>query len=181
MIYALILLADEGGGRVVQIVRAFGVDWQHLLAQIVSFGIVCALLYRFAYYPVLSVLSERRRRIAEGLANADKTKVELARTETQRQEVIGHASTQATQMIQAAHTAAGQVRQQEAEAAKAEAAQIIQKAREAAALEREHMLAELKKEIGRLVVETTASVSGRVLTPEDQQRLTEATAQQIGV
>jgi len=181
MINALMVLADEGGGRVIQIVRTFGVDWQHLLAQIVSFGIVCALLYRFAYHPVLSVLNERRKRIAEGLANAEKTKVELARTETRRQEVIGQASTQVTQMIQEAHTAAAQVRQQQTEAAKAEAAQIIEKAREATALEREHMLAELKREIGRLVVETTANVSGRILTPEDQQRLIEATAQQIGV
>ena len=41
------------------------------------------------------------------------------------------------------------------------------------------MLAELKREVGRLVVETTAAVTGKVLTPEDQRRLAEETARQL--
>jgi hypothetical protein len=35
------------------------------------------------------------------------------------------------------------------------------------------MLAQLKSEFGRLLVETTATVTGKILTPEDQQRLAE--------
>ena len=42
----------------------FGVDWPHLTAQIISFSIVCALLYRLAYTPVLTMLAERRKQIA---------------------------------------------------------------------------------------------------------------------
>jgi F-type H+-transporting ATPase subunit b len=41
------------------------------------------------------------------------------------------------------------------------------------------MLAELKREIGRLVVETTASVTGKILTAEDHRRLAEETARQL--
>ena len=41
------------------------------------------------------------------------------------------------------------------------------------------MLAELKREVGRLVVETAAAVTGKVLTPEDQRRLAEDTARQL--
>ena len=41
------------------------------------------------------------------------------------------------------------------------------------------MLAELKREVGRLVVDTTARVTGKVLTPEDQQRLAQETTQQL--
>ncbi len=43
----------ESGSQLEQIARTFGVDWQHLLAQIVSFGIVCAVLYLLAYTPIL--------------------------------------------------------------------------------------------------------------------------------
>jgi hypothetical protein len=50
------------------------------------------------------------------------------------------------------------------------------KAREAAASDHTRMLAELKQEVGRLVVETTAAVTGKILTAEDQQRLAEETA-----
>jgi len=38
------------------IARTFGADWPHLVAQMVSFSIVCAVLYRFAYAPVLKML-----------------------------------------------------------------------------------------------------------------------------
>ena len=80
-------------GRSKQIARTFGVDWPHLIAQIISFCIVCALLYRFAYRPVLAMLEERRKRIAEGLANAEKIKAELAQTEAKRQEMHGAGQT----------------------------------------------------------------------------------------
>ncbi len=71
----LILLAEaDGGGQVGQIARTFGVDWSHLAAQIISFCIVCVLLYLFAYKRVLAMLEERRQRIAEGLQNAEKIK-----------------------------------------------------------------------------------------------------------
>ena len=74
-----------------QIARTFGVDWTHLLAQIISFSIVCAVLYTFAYRRVLAMLEERRQQIALGLANAEKIKAELDRTEAQRQEVMAQA------------------------------------------------------------------------------------------
>ena len=52
----------------------------------------------------------------------------------------------------------------------------MDKAREAAEADHARMLAELRREVGRLVVETTAKVTGKVLTLEDQQRLAEETS-----
>jgi len=60
--------------QIKDIAKTFGVDWPHLISQIISFSIVCALLYFFAYKRVLAMLEERRQRIAEGLANAEKIK-----------------------------------------------------------------------------------------------------------
>ena len=165
--------------QVKEIANTFGVDWAHLGAQIVSFTIVCVLLYFFAYKRVLAMLEDRRQRIAEGLANAEKIKAELARAETQRLEVLSQANTQATRLIEEARAAAARVQEQETQKAIAAAEQIIAKAREAAAADHARMLAELKREVGRLVVQTTATVTGKILTNEDQQRLAEETARQV--
>ena len=176
----LLLLAQaSGGGQVEQIARTFGVDWPHLVAQIVSFCIVCAVLYRYAYRPVLGMLEERRRLIAQGLANTEKIKAELARTEAQRQEVMAQANTQAARFIEEARAAAARLQEQESQKAIAAAEQIMIRAREAAARDQERMLAELKREVGRLVVQATAAVTGKILTPEDQRRLAEETARQL--
>ena len=177
---ALALLAEANGeGQIQQIARTFGVDWPHLIAQIISFCIVCALLYRFAYHPVLAMLDERRKRIAEGLANAERIKAELKTTEAQRHEMMVQANTQATQLIEEARAAAARVGQQETQRAIAAAEQILARAHEAAARDHDQMLADLKHEVGRLVVQTTAAVTGKVLTPQDQQRLAEETAKQV--
>jgi F-type H+-transporting ATPase subunit b len=177
---ALILLAEAGsGGQIEEIARTFGVDWPHLISQVISFCIVCVLLYRFAYRPVLKMLGERRQLIAEGLVNAEKTKAELARTETQRQEVMVQANAQAAQFITEARGAAARLQEQETQKAIAAAEQITVKAREAAAQDHARMLAELKREVGRLVVQTTTTITGKILTADDQRRLAEETAKQL--
>jgi F-type H+-transporting ATPase subunit b len=41
------------------------------------------------------------------------------------------------------------------------------------------MLTQLKREVGQLVVKTTATVTGKVLTPDDQRRLADETQKQL--
>jgi F-type H+-transporting ATPase subunit b len=53
------------------------------------------------------------------------------------------------------------------------------KAQEASAQDHTRMLAQLKREVGRLVVQTTASLTGKVLTTDDQRRLAEETAKEL--
>ena len=159
--------------------RTFGVDWPHFISQVISFCIVAALLYFFAYKRVLAILEERRQRIAEGLASAEKSKAELQRTEAARLEVLNQANAQANKLIEEARAAANRVREDETQKAIAAAEQIITKAREAAVAEHAKMLTDLKREVGRLVVQTTATVTGKILTPEDQKRLAEETSRQI--
>ena len=171
--------SQDSGGQVSEIARTFGVDWTHLGAQIISFGIVCLVLYRFAYGRVLAMLEERRQQISQGLANAEKIKAELDRTEAQRQEVMAQAYVEAAKSVDEGRAAGARVLQQETRKALAAAEQIMAKAHEAAALDHDRMLAELKREVGRLVVQATAAVTGKILTPEDHRRLADETAKQL--
>jgi len=172
------LLLGEGG-MIETTAKTFGVDFPHLLAQIISFSIVAFMLHRFAYKPILQALEDRKQRIAESLSNAEKIKAELAKTETARQEVLNAANSQANQLIAEARLAAARVQETEIQKAIAAAEQIIAKAREAASSDHAQMMAELKQEIGRLVVETTAKVSGKILTAEDQRRLLDETNREL--
>jgi F-type H+-transporting ATPase subunit b len=177
---ALALLVEaESEGQIEQIARTFGVDWPHLMAQIISFSIVCLLLYKFAYKKILQMLDERRQVIAESLANSEKIKAELARTEAQRQELMAQANVQANQFIEEARRAAARLQEQETRKALAAAEAIMVNARASAAQDHDRMLAELKQEVGRLVVQTTSAVTGKILTSEDQRRLAEETAMQL--
>jgi F-type H+-transporting ATPase subunit b len=156
-----------------------GIQWKQLLVQTISFSIVFFVLWRFAYRPIFAMLEARRQKIAEAMADAEKNKAQLAKTEADRKTVLAQAGDQANQMIEQARTAAARVREVETQKAIAAAEQIVAKAREAAAQDHARMLAELKREVGRLVVQTTATVTGKVLTPDDQKRLAEETEKQL--
>jgi F-type H+-transporting ATPase subunit b len=170
----------EHGAEAESIASRFGVDWPHLLAQIVSFGIVCAVLYLLAYKPILTMLDARRQQIASGLANAKKIEAELARIEIERRDVLAKADAYGKQLIEEARAAAARVRTEETRKASAAAEQLLVRANETSERERARMLAELRREVGQLVLRTTASVTGKVLTADDQRRLSEETARQLG-
>lgn len=174
-----LLTAMDGGGQIEQLASTFGVDWPHLAAQIVSFSIVCAVLYALAYKPILRMLEARRQQIAAGLANAEKIKAELARIEAQRQEVLRKADAEGKTLIEEARAAAARVAADETRKAIASAELVLLRAREATERERARMLADVKREVARLVVQTTATVTGKILTADDHRRLAEETARQL--
>jgi F-type H+-transporting ATPase subunit b len=171
--------AAESAGQVESIASTFGVDWPHLGAQIVSFVIVCGVLYALAYKPILRMLEARRQQIASGLANAEKIKAELARIESERLAVLKKADAEGKQLIEEARAAAARVQAEETKKAIASGEQILTRARESAERDHARMLAELKQEVGRLVVQTTATVTGKILTAEDHNRLAEETARRL--
>ena len=84
-------------------------------------------------------------------------------------------------MIEEARAAAARVGAEETQKATAAAELVLARAHEAAERDRASLLAEARREIGRLVVQTTAAVTGKILTAEDQRRLAEETASQLAV
>jgi F-type H+-transporting ATPase subunit b len=125
------------------------------------------------------MLETRRQQIAAGLANAEKIKAELARIELERRDVLTRAGAEGKQLIEDARAASARVRAEETQKANAAAADIVARAHEAALRDQARMRAELKRDVGRLVVQTTATVTGKILTPEDHRRLAEETATQL--
>ncbi len=165
---------DAGGGLaalVEQTAEQFGVNWPDLLAQTLCFLIVALILRQFAFKPLLRILDERRQRIADSLRDAEKVRAELAQAEAQRREVLEAARAEADRLVSEAQNAAAALAEREKRRAEATAAEIVAKARQEALLERARVRADLRRELGGLIVDATAAVTGKALTPADQERL----------
>src|SRR3982750_2861736 len=175
------LLAASGG--IVEMARdtgeTFGFDTKIFLSQVISFIIVALVLKQFAYKPILKVLEERRQRIAEGLLNAEKIKQQLAEAEVRHTEILAKANAQAQKMIDEARESAAHVAERKQQEAVAAAEQIMAKAREASAIAHEKTMTDLNRDLGRLVADRTAKVTGKVLTADDQRRLQEEASRQL--
>src|SRR6476619_7116006 len=157
----------------------FGWDPRLFFSQVISFIIVAYLLKRFAYKPILAVLEQRRQQIAQANLNAEKIKQQLAEAEQRYSEILAKGNAEAQKMIEEARTSASHLADRKQQEAISAAEQIVAKAREASVIEHERTMGQLKRELGRLVVDTTAKVTGKVLTPEDQRRLQDEASRQI--
>jgi F-type H+-transporting ATPase subunit b len=160
------------------ILHNFGVEWPQFFAQLIVFGIVYVILKKYAFGPIVAVLEQRRLKIVEAMANADKVKKELADAEATKKKVLDAAAQQANKMVADAKESAEAVRVRLEQEATAEAERIIARAREGGQIEVDRLKADFQREAGRLVVMAAQKVTGKILTPEDQHRLSEEAAQQ---
>jgi F-type H+-transporting ATPase subunit b len=159
----------------------FGVAWPKLFAQILIFLTLYITLNKFAFGPIIKVLEERRRRIEEGQANAEKIKKQLADAEKHYEEIVHKANLEAQQLVDEARKSGDALTQKQAQDAIRQAEDIIAKAKADIEIARNRMESEVRKEMVGLVVNTTAKVTGKVLTTEDQERLRDETSRQLAV
>jgi F-type H+-transporting ATPase subunit b len=157
-----------------------GFTVQQFIAQCIAVTVLFLVLNQFAWKPVRAILEKRRLAIEESLANAERIKRELADAEKARLDILTKANDQANAIIAEAHKAAAAIAERGNGEAAAQAADIIRRAHEAAVLDRDRLLAELKREVGHLVIQTTQKVTGKVLTPDDQSRLNDETIRHLG-
>jgi len=161
------------------VAQQFGVYWPNLIAQLILFAIVYFVLKTFAFKPIIAMLEERRRRIEEGQLNAEKIKKQLAEAQTKYEEILAKANADSQKLLDEVRASGDRLAEQKRQEAITAAEQITLKAQEAIALERDKSMAEMKRELGRLVVDATARVTGKVLSPDDHEKINEETARQI--
>jgi F-type H+-transporting ATPase subunit b len=149
-------------------------------AQCIAVLVLFIVLNQFAWKPVRTILEERRNTIEQSMANAEKIKKELADAEASRLAILHKANEQAAAIIAEAQKTAAVLGERKTQEATAQAEDIIRKAHEAGVLDRNRLLADLKREVGALVVQTTQKVAGKTLTAEDQTRLNSEALRQIG-
>ncbi len=155
------------------IFKSFGVEWPAFIAQIIVFSLVYLILKKFAFGPIVAVLEQRRLKIAEAMANADKVKKELAETEARKKQVLQEAMEQGQKIVAEAKQSADAVRTRLEQEAVQESERIVARAKEAGQIEVDRLKSDFQREAGRLVVMAAQKVTGKILTPEDQRRLGE--------
>ena len=153
--------------------KTFGLNAPFFIAQVVNFFLVIFILKKFAFGPIQQMLVQRKMRIAEGEEKLKRIEKQLADSEETTRAAIEKANQEAVRLINEAKEGAHAFSEQKAQEAIAQAQSILAKAEAAAKADRDRLSSELKREFGRLVASTTAQVTGKVLTADDQKRINE--------
>ncbi len=159
--------------------KQFDIHGQLLFSQIIGFLVFAFLLKKFAFGPIQQMLEQRKMRIAEGEDKLKRIEKQLAESEKTTAEAIAKANEEAVRLINEAKEGAHALSEQKAQEAIVQAQQILARAEASAKADRDRLNSELKREFGRLVAATTAQVTGKVLTSDDQKRINEDTLAKV--
>jgi F-type H+-transporting ATPase subunit b len=149
------------------------IDWFTVIAQMINFLILAALLKRFLYGPIIKAMDEREERIRSRLREAE-TREEESRKEAERYRVkTEEMDDKRKEVLSAAEKEAEERKKDLIRMAKDEANQLQVQWRDSILRERETFLGELKKLAGRGVYSTTRRVLQDLADADLQERITE--------
>jgi len=142
------------------IASQFGINPWAFFSQLVSFGIVFLVLWKWGFPVIIKTLEKRQAVIREGIENAEKARHDLADATTRAEQVMQEARVQAQETIAQATRVAEREANRIQEEAYTRAAQIEQQ--QVARIQQE--AARARAELSRLVVNLSISAAGKVIS-----------------
>lgn len=152
-----------------ELVKTFHIDGYLILAQLVNFFIVLAILFKFAYKPVLALLNDRTAKIEKSLEDAKKIEEKLVAQEEDYKKVIAEARREAQVVLEKANVLAEEKHEAMILKAKEEIGVIINKEKEKMLSEKAETMKELKKEVVELVSLSLEKLIGEKVTAKSDQ------------
>jgi F-type H+-transporting ATPase subunit b len=148
-----------------------GIDVGVLIAQLVNFFLLLALLTLVLYRPVLKMLRERSERIAKGLENAELAEKRALQAEADYEKRLEEARREAQAIVAQAREAAEKERQAILSRAQAEAQELLQRAEEEIERERREAMASLQGQVADLAIDAAGRVLGQAVDSAAHRQL----------
>jgi F-type H+-transporting ATPase subunit b len=143
------------------------IDPAILALQIIAFGILYFLLRRYLFRPLLGLMGEREKEIADALDAGERARAEVARIDEERESMLGKAREQGREQVRQLVLEGEEARDRILGEAREEAEEIRQRARDTVGLEREEAMMELRREVVDLAL---LAASRAVLGRLDEER-----------
>jgi F-type H+-transporting ATPase subunit b len=180
LVEVVLRFVEEGGGAEGGEAPGFQVNLFWVLTQAVSFVLFLGILYLTAFKRIGGVLEERRRKIEQGLRDADAARQERERAADERQQLLSRARVEANDIVARAQHLADETRGREM----AELRDDVERARARAeadiVAERQRALGEVRSQIADLALRAAGKVVGETMTDERERRLVEEFLAEVG-
>lgn len=149
-----------------ELIKTFHIDWKLIIAQLVNFAIVLFVLKRYAYGPILRMMTERSEKIEQGIKDAEHAHKKLAEVAEKEHVVLVEAKKQAGEIVARAEALAMQNKDAIIAESKAQAERLLADAGKKMDAERARMMQDIRTEVGALVVAATGKIIGEKMDPE---------------
>lgn len=152
-------------------ISALGINLPGLLAQIIGFAILLAIMRVVAYKPILGMMDQRSQRIREGLEAAERMKDEATQADVAVQKRLEEARQEGQNIIGQSQQIASRIQEDARQAAQTESESLLARARNEIALERDEAIAQIRKEFADITIAAAEKVINQSLDKEAHERL----------
>lgn len=163
-----------------ELIGKLGINPKLILAQIINFGILLLLLYKFLYKPVLNILQKRENYIKKSLQEAKDIEKQKKEFEELKSSEMKKMREETNAILEKAILDSEKIKDEVVAKAQSNANELIEKAKKEIVSQKEQMLIEARKEMGDLVMLATQEIAGKIITREDEKRLIEETVDNLG-
>ena len=132
-----------------------------LIIQSVVFIILGWVTMKFIWPPLMAAIEDRQKKIADGLAAADKGERSLAEAKDAVAEIIKEARAQATKIVDQANRRSNEMIEEAKTTAVAEGQRLIGEAKQEVTIESNRAREQLRKEVAVLAVSGAGKLLGR--------------------
>lgn len=150
-----------------------GIDWKLFLAQLVNFGIVVFILWRWIFRPVAGALESRRQKIETSIKQAEEIEQRMKKFEIEQEELMKKARAEGQEMVKKSQVAAESMEKETVEKARQGAEKIIKDAQIQIEQDKQRALQEAREELANLTVMATEKILRSKLDKEKDKRLVE--------
>jgi F-type H+-transporting ATPase subunit b len=144
-----------------------------VIVSSLNFIFFAVLLYWLFGKPVTRMLSERRARVEQGLADAEQARKDRESAESERLATVQEARREANEIISRAQKVAQDAREADIAATKAELERLRERATAEIEAEKQRAMTELRGEVTDLALRAAGRVVGETLTTDRERRLVE--------
>lgn len=154
-----------------ELIQALGIDWRILLAQFLNFAILIFVLWRFAYKPIFKFLEERRKKIEDGIKNAEQISQKMIEMKEEERAIVIGAKKEALNLINEAKENAEKRGDEMIKKAQEEALAVISKERDKFNQEKVEIFKEMRNNLSELVVLAVEKVIEEKMSGEKDEEI----------
>jgi len=151
--------------------EGIGINLPLLIAFVVNFVILFALLSIVAYKPILKKLEERQAKIKESMDQAEKIRQETARSEEEIKAHLEKARKEGQNVIAQATQIGEKLKEEAKQGARQEAESLIDKARGEIQIERDKSMEELRAEFADIAILAAEKVINETLDKKKHKKI----------
>ncbi len=172
-------LAAEAVAEVAHVTEAtgglgsLGINLKIFIAQLINFGIVLLVMWKFAYGPIVKLLEERQEKIESGVKSAEKAEKRLIEIEAEQKTILAQARTQASQVLEEARSLSQERKDLMIAKAKDEVASVVTQGKAQLVHEKEQMLRDMRSEIAQMAVSAAQRILAESVDEKTATKLAE--------